>query len=172
MANLIAIIYPDEFRAAEVLATLRRLQGTFQINLADACCVTRDKEGKVELHQTFNVTTAGAVSGGICGTLVGLLLLNPLIGLAVGTAAGAVVGGLSDHGIPDDFMKQLAAKMAPGSSAIFLLIRMANMEKVEPEIARFGGHIIYTDLPRDAEAHLEKLLSESAAPSGTRRAPS
>src|SRR5262252_3193019 len=83
MANLIAIIYPDEFRAAEVLATLRRLQGTFQINLADACCVTRDKEGKVELHQTFNVTTAGAVSGGICGTLVGLLLLNPLIGLAV-----------------------------------------------------------------------------------------
>ena len=166
MANLVAIIYPDEFRAAEVLATLRRLQTTFQINLADACCVTRDKQGKVELHQTFNVTAAGAISGGLCGTLVGLIFLNPLVGLAVGTAAGAITGRLSDHGIPDDFMKQFAEKMAPGSSAIFLLIRMANMENVEREMARFGGHIMYTDLPKEAEAHFEKLLSESAVARG------
>jgi uncharacterized membrane protein len=47
-----------------------------------------------------------------------LIFLNPLLGLAVGAGAGAFSGALSDVGINDQFMKDLAATMKPGSSAL------------------------------------------------------
>ena len=52
MANLVVIAYDDEFRAAEVLATLRRLQRDYLIDLDDAVYVTKDGEGKIKLHES------------------------------------------------------------------------------------------------------------------------
>ena len=164
MSNLVAIVYPDEYRAAEVLAALRRLESNFQINLADACTLTRDRDGKVKLHQTFHVTEAGAIVGGLWGLLAGVVFMNPLAGLAAGAAAGALSGRLSDHGIPDRFMKELGERIGPGSSAIFLLLRMAHVSELEAALAPFGGHVLYTDLAPETAAHLETLLRGTLAP--------
>lgn len=161
MAHLVAIVYPDEFRAAEVMAALKRLQSQYLLDLEDACIVTRDKEkGKIKLHQAVNLTAAGAASGAFWGTLIGMLFLMPLAGLAVGAAAGALSGKLSDYGINDEFMKSLSAKLEPGSSAIFMLVRRATVDKVEPELAKFGGQVLYTNLSNEGEEKLQKLLDE------------
>jgi uncharacterized membrane protein len=161
MAHLVAIVYPDEFRAAEVMAALKRLQSQYLLDLEDACIVTRDKEkGKIKLHQAVNLTAAGAASGAFWGTLIGMLFLMPLAGLAVGAAAGALSGKLSDYGINDEFMKSLSAKLEPGSSAIFMLVRRATVDKVEPELAKFGGQVLYTNLSKEGEEKLQKLLDE------------
>lgn len=161
---LVAIVYQDEFRAAEVLASVRRLQSAYLIDLADAVCVTRDKpDGKIKLHQSVNLTAAGAVSGAFWGTLVGLIFLMPFAGMAVGAAAGAISGKLSDYGIDDNFIKSLSQKMQPGSSAIFMLIRSVTMDKVEPELAKFGGELLYTNLSHDVQAELEKALHSGKA---------
>lgn len=156
---LVAIVYPDEFRAAEVLASLRRLQSEYLIDLADAVYVTREKkDGKIKLHQSVNLTAAGAVSGAFWGTLVGMLFMMPFAGMAVGAATGALSGKLTDYGIDDNFIKSLSEKVQPGSSAIFMLIRSVTMDKVEPELAKFGGDVLYTNLSHDAQAELEKAL--------------
>ncbi len=161
MAHLVAIVYPDEFRAAEVMAALKRLQSQYLLDLEDACIVTRDKEkGKIKLHQAVNLTAAGAASGAFWGTLIGMLFLMPLAGLAVGAAAGALSGKLSDYGINDEFMKSLSAKLEPGSSAMFMLVRRATVDKVEPELAKFGGQVLYTNLSKEGEEKLQKLLDE------------
>ena len=161
MAHLVAIVYPDEFRAAEVMAALKRLQSQYLLDLEDACIVTRDKEkGKIKLHQAVNLTAAGAASGAFWGTLIGMLFLMPLAGLAVGAAAGALSGKLSDYGINDEFMKSLSAKLEAGSSAIFMLVRRATVDKVEPELAKFGGQVLYTNLSKEGEEKLQKLLDE------------
>jgi uncharacterized membrane protein len=65
MANLVAIVYPDQHRAAEVMATLRRLQSEYLIDLEDACVVAKDEAGKITLHQSVNLTATGAVSGAL-----------------------------------------------------------------------------------------------------------
>ena len=70
----------------------------------------------------YNLTASGAVGGGFWGVLIGLIFMNPLLGLVVGAGAGAVAGALSDVGINDDFMKQLAEKLTPGTSALFVLV--------------------------------------------------
>src|SRR3954447_15292199 len=88
MANLIAIAYPDESTAREVLNTLARLQTEKSIELEDAVIVTRNQDGKVKLHQTSKTAAMGATGGALWGGLIGLIFLAPLLGMAVGAAGG------------------------------------------------------------------------------------
>ena len=159
MSTLIVVGYDDLYKAEEVRLKLRRLQSEYLIDLEDAVVAVKDAKGKVKLHQAVNLTTAGAVSGGFWGSLVGLIFLNPLLGLAVGATAGAVSGALSDVGINDDFMKELAATMTDGSSALFVLVRKATPDKVLEEIKGTGGRIIKTSLSHDDEVRLQAALS-------------
>ena len=159
MSTLIVVGYDDLYKAEEVRLKLRRLQSEYLIDLEDAVVAVKDAKGKVKLHQAVNLTTAGAVSGGFWGSLVGLIFLNPLLGLAVGATAGAVSGALSDVGINDDFMKDLAATMTDGSSALFVLVRKATPDKVLEEIKGTGGRIIKTSLSHDDETRLQAALS-------------
>jgi uncharacterized membrane protein len=161
MADLVAIVYGDQHRAAEVMATLRRLQSEYLLDLEDACVVVKDEAEKVKLHQSVNLTATGAISGALWGTLIGLLFFNPLLGTALGAASGALAGTLSDYGIDDDFIKALAAEMQPNSSAIFMLLRRATMDRVEPELAKFGGKLLRTSLSREAEAKFQAMLDEA-----------
>jgi uncharacterized membrane protein len=87
------------------------------------------------------------------------MFLNPLLGLAVGATAGAVSGALTDVGVDDNFMKQLAATMNPGSSALFVLVRRATPDKVLDEIKGTGGKVLKTSLSHDDEAKLQAALS-------------
>src|SRR5262245_19355859 len=161
MSTLVAIGYDDQFKADEVRLTLLRLQKDYLIDLADAVIAVKDPKGKVRLHQAVNLTAAGALSGGFWGTLIGLIFLNPLLGLAVGAGAGAVSGALSDLGIDDKFMKDLAASMKPDTSVLFVLVRKVTPDKVLAEIKGTGGRVLKTSLSHDDEAKLQAALSDA-----------
>jgi len=119
----------------------------------------KDAKGKVKLNQAINLTAAGAVGGGFWGSLIGLIFLNPLLGAAVGAAAGAASGALTDVGINDKFMKDLAAAMNPDSSALFVLVRKATPDKVLAELQGSGGKVLKTSLSHDDEAKLQAAMS-------------
>lgn len=159
MSNLIVVAYPDEYRAAEVLATLRRMQKEYLVDLDDACYVTKDARGKLKLHQNTSLAGAGAAFGGMWGMLTGLLFFVPFLGLAIGAGVGALSGKLSDYGIDDNFAKRLGSTMQPNSSAIFMLVRRSTPDKVLPELAPFGGTVLQTSLPKETEAKLQEALN-------------
>ena len=163
MSTLVVVGYDDPYKAEEVRLKLRKLQSEYLIDLEDAVVAVKDAKGKVKLHQAVHLTAAGAVSGGFWGSLIGLIFLNPLLGLAVGATAGAVSGALSDVGINDDFMKELAATMQPGSSALFVLARKATPDKVLDEIKGTGGKVLKTSLSHDDEAKLQAALNAAKA---------
>jgi len=163
MTNLIAIVYPNMQRAHVVLAAVQRLEQAHLIDLADAVVVTKDEDDKIRLHQTINMTTRGAVGGAFWGSLIGLLLLNPLLGMATGAVAGAAGGALTDFGISDKFMKSLAETMGRETSAIFVLLRRATVDKLERELAAFGGRVLHTSLSAADEERLRIALSGAPA---------
>jgi uncharacterized membrane protein len=163
MSTLVVIGYNDMYTAEEVRLKLRKLQSEYLIDLEDAVVAVKDTAGKVKLHQAVNLTAAGAVSGGFWGSLIGLIFLNPLLGLAVGAGAGAVSGALTDLGINDQFMKDLAATMTPGSSALFVLVRKATPDKVLEEIKGTGGKVLKTSLSHEDEQKLQAALSAAKA---------
>ncbi|HLS69054.1 MAG TPA: DUF1269 domain-containing protein [Kiloniellales bacterium] len=168
MSELIAVAFDDREEADRVLTELNRLQKEYLIDLEDAVVVIRQPDGKVNLKQSVNLVRTGATSGGLSGalwgSLVGLLFLNPLAGFAIGGLVGAGVGALSgslaDYGIDDDFIRSLAEKLTPDSSALFLLVRKVQPEKVLAELEPFKGHVIRTSLSPDQEARLQKAISD------------
>ncbi len=131
----------------------------YLIEMEDAVVVTKDAEAKVKLHQAINLTAAGAISGGFWGALIGILFMNSLLGAAVGAGVGAVSGKLSDIGISDKFMKELADTFKPGSSALFVLVRKSTPDKVVERLKGFGGKVLKTSLTKDKEEELQKMLS-------------
>ena len=159
MSTLVVIGYDDQFKADEVRLKLLKMQKDYLIDMEDAVVAVKDPKGKVRLHQAVNLTAAGAVSGGFWGALIGLIFLNPLLGMAVGASAGAVSGALTDLGIDDKFMKELAATMKPGSSVLFVLVRKATPDKVLEEIKGSGGKVLRTSLSHEDEAKLQAALS-------------
>ena len=158
MSTLVVIGYDDKFKAEEVRLMLLKMQKDYLIDLEDAVVAVKDENGKVKIHQMFNLTAAGAASGGFWGTLIGLIFLNPLLGLAVGATAGAVSGALTDVGIDDKFMKELADNLTNGTSVLFVLVRRATPDKVLEELQGTGGKILKTSLSHEDEAKLQAAL--------------
>ena len=159
MSTLVVIEYDDLFKAEEVRLSLMKLKKDYLIDLEDAVVAVKDQKGKVRLHQAVNLTTTGALTGGFWGMLIGMIFLNPLLGMALGATAGAVSGALTDVGINDKFMKDLAENMKPGSSTLFVLVRKVTPDKVLDEIKGTGGKVLQTSLSHEDEAKLQAALS-------------
>jgi uncharacterized membrane protein len=169
MSNLVVIVYPTLEKAEEVRKRLFELQKEYLIKLGDAVIATKSPDGQIQLHQIVNTTASGAVSGSFWGLLIGVLFLNPLLGAALGAAGGALGGALTDFGINDPFMKQLAASIHPGESALFVLIKEMTADKVIEQIKDYGGVVLKTSLDDAKEQALRHALashmeSDAAAP--------
>ena len=165
MSTLVAIAYPDADTAERVRAELVQMTKEHLLQLDDAVVVEHREDGKIKLHQAISTTGAGAAGGALWGGLIGLLFLAPLFGMAIGAASGAAAGALSDHGIDDDFMKELGTQLTPGSAAVIALVRRMTMDKVLEQI-RIPGHVIQTSLDNEAEAQLEQALQAAGRPAG------
>lgn len=159
MSTLVVVSYDNAFQAEEVRLKLRKMQKDYLIDLEDAVVAVKNAKGKVKLHQATNLTGAGAVTGGFWGALIGLLFMMPLLGAAVGASAGAVSGALTDLGIDDNFMKNLASQMQPDGSVLFVLAHGATPDKVLEELQGTGGKILKTSLTHEDEAKLQAALS-------------
>ena len=163
MSDLVAVVFNDETSAFELRAELAKMQKEYLIDMEDAVVVTKDDKGKVKLHQATNLTMAGAVGGSFWGMLIGLLSLNPLIGIAVGAGAGALSAKLSDIGISNKMMKEVATSFEPGNSALFVLIRKVTGDKVLDGLKPFvgKGKVFQTSLSKDKEDTLRAALEQA-----------
>jgi uncharacterized membrane protein len=158
MSEFIAITYDGQLKAQEVRVELLKMQKEHLIDLEDAVVAIKKPNGKVKLHQMYNLTASGAIGGGFWGALIGLIFLNPLFGAIIGGSIGAVTGALGDIGIDDKFMKELSVNMQPDSSTLFVLIQKVTADKVLEEIRPFGGKLLRTSLSHQDEAKLQAAL--------------
>ena len=160
MSNLFVVGFDEPHKAEEVRLKLQKLQSEYLLDLAEVVVAVRDEKGKVKLHQAGSLTADGAICGGFCGSLTGLIFLN--------AATGASSGALTDVGINDHFMKELAATLIPGSSALFVLVRKATpyRETVLEKLKGIGGKILMTSLSHEDEARLQAALGGAKSAGG------
>lgn len=174
MSELVCIAFKDSGTADRVLNELRAMEKNYVLDLEDAVIVVRDMDGKVHLKQCVDVfggaTVHGVSLGVLWGGLMGLLFMNPLAGLigslAGGAGAGAITtaasehGLLSDYGIPDNFIRALGSTITRGTSAIFLLIRSADQDKLLASFSQYEGTILKTSLSTEQEEKLRVALTK------------
>jgi len=185
MSELVVVGFEDTQQADRALTELVRLTKEHLIDLEDAVVAIRSPDGTVRIKQSVNLVGIGAaqgsLSGGLWGSLVGLLFLNPLLGFAAGAAvgagSGALAGSLSDYGIDDGLIKSIGDTLQPNTSALFVLIRKVQPEKVLAELAGFKGKVIRSSLSPEQEQRLQAALSQArredvgAAPTAASRTP-
>jgi uncharacterized membrane protein len=168
MAELVVVGFENIYDADRALTELTRLRQEYLIDLEDAVVATRDPDGKLHLKQSVDLVAAGAAAGGLrgamWGTLVGLLFLNPLIGMVAGAAfgagSGALAGKLTDYGINDNFIRTIGQTLEPNTSALFVLVRKVQPERVLAEISpHFRGKVLRSSLSPEEEARLQAALS-------------
>jgi uncharacterized membrane protein len=168
MAELVVIAFPSEAKAEEVRKKLLAMQKEYLIELGDAVIAIKDDQGRIKLNQLLNTTAAGAVSGAFWGSLIGLIFLMPVAGAAIGAASGALGGKLTDIGINDKWMKDVAAAIQPGMAALFLLVRKVTADKVLEGLRGEGGTVMQTSLDHAKEAALQAALAGIQAASPAR----
>src|ERR1700746_393943 len=170
MSDLVVIAFPNEAKAEEVRQKLLGMQKEYLIELGDAVIAVREPNGRIKLNQLLHTTAAGAVSGTFWGALIGLIFLMPLAGAAIGAASGAIGGALTDIGINDRWMKEVAVAIQPGTAALFLLVRKVTADKVLEGLRGEGGTCMRTSLDHTKEAALQAALAgiqASAPPSAS-----
>jgi uncharacterized membrane protein len=163
MSDLVVIEFPTEAKAEEVRQKLLDMQKEYLIELGDAVIAVKQPNGRIKLNQLFHPTAAGAAMGTMWGTLIGLIFLMPLVGAAVGAASGAVGGALTDVGINDRFMKDVAATLQSGNAALFLLIRKMTTDKVLEDLKGVGGKVLRTSFDHTKEDALREALAAATA---------
>ncbi|MGD9545580.1 MAG: DUF1269 domain-containing protein [Methylocystis sp.] len=163
MNDLLVIAFPSEEKAEEVRQKLFTMQKEYLIELGDAVVAVKNPDGAVKLNQLFNTTAIGGVSGAFWGALIGLIFMMPLAGAAIGAGAGAVSGALTDFGIDDKFMKDVAAAVPPGGAALFLLVRKMTTDKVLEGLKGVGGVVLRTSFDKSKEDAIRAALSAQPA---------
>jgi uncharacterized membrane protein len=169
MSELVVLGFDDVDKADVILNRLQQLQKEYLIDLEDAVVAVRDVGGKVRLKQSMqpsagSVATSGGLSGAVWGSLVGLLFLNPLAGMvlggAIGASTGALAGSMVDYGIDDELIKKLAETIPVNSSALFLLVRKFQAEKVLEDFKGEHARILRSSLSPDQEQKLRAALTD------------
>ena len=157
--ELIVITYPVAENADHVVEILRRLEAEHLLELEDLEYCSRDLDGNIAIYESINRPLTGAALGAFWGTFLGKCFGMPLLGAGVGAASGALSVRLGrQEGIDEGFVRALCATLAPGSSAVFALIRRHTPGKVIAELGKFGGTILHTSLSDEDEAGLQAAL--------------
>src|SRR5579862_5478049 len=163
MADLIAIGYPDEATAEAAAEEARRLARDLIIEPDAIAVIVRDEEGKFHVHTSHHPVGAGATWGMFWGLLFGLLFFIPVFGMAIGAGLGALMGKITKSGIDKEFQDQVRDMIAPGTSALFLMLEKVTPDKAVEAMSKYGGTVLKTSLSKEGEAQLQEALHGGGA---------
>ena len=157
MSEFIAIIFDDAEQATAALGSVRSLEHEDKIHLKDTAVVTKDADGKVSVkNEASSGTETGAVVGGILGAM--LFLIFPIAGILGGAVVGGLIGRAVSPGVDGGFVKDVAADLPAGGSALFLLVGDGDVGLLIAAMRRYDGRIRQTTLDPEAEQALEDAL--------------
>jgi len=159
MSSLVVLAFDDETGAENARERMYDFQKRELITLEDAAVVVRDENGKTQVKQAHSLVGAGALGGSFWGLLIGLIFWMPWLGMAIGAVTGALSGKLSDIGIDDEFIQEVGDTVDPGTSALFLLARDAQVERISEEMADVQFEIVETNLSPDQETQLRQAFA-------------
>ena len=153
VSDLIVFTYPTEAEAGQALAHVssQEQQNVHKplVAIEDAAVAIKKDNGKVKIRQTLESTAKGSrtIYGGFWGFLIGIIFGGPLLGLLIGYAVGGLLARKVDLGIDNDFIKSLSAELAPGNSALFLLVTDTDPEVFSQAMGDHVGTLFHTSLP-------------------------
>jgi uncharacterized membrane protein len=163
--TLWAIGYDDIGRADQVRDEIAGLGwGTHYLLLDDVAVVVRHPDGSFTFDRKPFPAGTNILGCTAVGFLAGLVLAAPLAGAAV----GALLGGLGSAtarsvGIGDDFVREVAGLMKPGTSALFVLDHEGDMDVILHSIRGLGGTVLRSTADVERARLIQSTLAAASA---------
>jgi uncharacterized membrane protein len=164
-AHLWAIGYDDMVRADQVREEIIELgwgagmAGTYLI-LDDIAVVVRHPDGSFTFDRKPFPGLANILAWTGAGFLAGLVLAAPLTGATIGALLGSAGTAAATHaGIKEDFIHEVEAMMKPGTSALFVLDDVGDMEVILHKIRGLGGTVLETNVDLERAKLIQSTLA-------------
>jgi uncharacterized membrane protein len=155
--HLIVAAFDREAGAEEAFKTLEESRDEELVGIQAAVALHKDEQDQIHFKDVGLTPAKGVAGGVVLGAVIGVLTGGT--GLALG-AIGALIGGLvgkkkRDSRFSAERINQVAAAMAPGSSAIVIVMEPGWVVVLEEELARLGADVLTADIPADLDQHLD-----------------
>jgi uncharacterized membrane protein len=149
--HLIVAAFDSEAGAEEAFKTMKESRDEELVGIQAAVALHKDEEAQIHFKDVGLNPAKGAVAGVALGAVVGILTGGT--GLALG-AIGALVGGIAgkrkqESGFPAERLNQVAATLAPGSSAILIVMEPGWVVVLEEELELLGARLLTLEIPAD-----------------------
>ncbi len=156
MLDLVALAYADEYRAAEVLAGLRRLRTGAFADVVDVVAVVRRTDWTVLLGREVELSVVDDCCLQFWRGLISSLILAP--------GAANWRSKLVDYGTEPAFERRLSAALPPGSSAVLAIVPPGAVCTFTKALDSFGGTVCETPIDHVCghERHAAKPGAERA----------
>lgn len=159
-SNLVVLSFDDMETAEKVHADLVKAKHQGLVTIDDAAVVVKDEQGKVKVdNQVARGTWISSAVGGGLGLLIGAIFF-PIGGLVMGLAGGALMAKAMDLGVDGKFVDEVAQKIQPGTSALFVLAHDANTAAILALLRDYEGHVLQTTLDSESEAAIRRALGD------------
>src|SRR3954471_4141724 len=153
MADLIAIVYPDEGTAVGAQLEAERLAHELNLQPDATAAIVRGRDGRFKVHTTAN----GTMWGMFWELLFGLLLFVPIFGMSVGERVGALMERIEQAGVGKGFQRDVQDLLQPGTSALFLAVDGADPDRVVSALSRYGGTVLRASIDDETAAELRGM---------------
>jgi uncharacterized membrane protein len=176
MSDLVVLAFEGAAMAEGVLDTIDELADRGVLEIEDAVIASRPAASErmvtnlagsggmvghvltpnpeVQITQKTQSRGRTAALGGGIGLLAGWLFGGPVGGAAV----GAVIGALRDKGIDDGFIREVSEQLPADSSAVFLLVKRADVDQALTALAPYKGRVLHTTIAPELETALRRTL--------------
>ncbi len=155
--HLVMFTFNGTETARRVLNQLREEGGLDGCEIEAEALVSRDRDGRVQLHErgAAGVGAAlGIVTAGIVGFVTGPVLLLAMV------VAGGLVGGLAGHFagqvLPPDDLREVADALRPGSSALLAVVDSPHAPRLVAAFAAEGAQVLNVPV----ETEISSVLRE------------
>lgn len=160
--ELMVWAFPGGKTADDALDKVNQLSKQYKLEVLNASVLTKDSKGRVKVHEQKKVASKGKVAlgialGGLAGLLIGPLAL--IAGVVAGGAAGKKAARKVEVGFSEDKLRKINENLAPGGSALFLVVEHRWFNTLQLGLAEIGGQLVHERLSDISYDELVEKLS-------------
>jgi uncharacterized membrane protein len=162
--HLWAVGFDDTERANVVRDEIAKLGcEKHDLTLLDMAVAVRYRDGSFTLNGEPFPAVPRIHGGPVAHFFAGLALgAPPLTGAAVGSMLATIGATPADVGISDTFVRVVECLIQPGTSALFVLDEVGNMDAILHGIAGLGGTVLKTNVDVERARLIQSALSAPA----------